>query len=63
MKCEVARCRRVSMLSYAAFASVSARAKTKDVQVCEFHWTKHCSSEDKFDLRTHFFPNANKKEK
>ncbi len=54
MGCDVARCKRPMLLSYGAFASVSKRAK--DVQVCEFHWKKHCNDGDKFDLRTYFFP-------
>lgn len=51
-KCDVKRCRRVTLLTYAAFGP----RRKKDVGVCEFHWEKHCDEEDKFDLRTYFYP-------
>ena len=50
--CDVSRCKRPTLLSYAAFGA----KRTKDVSVCEYHWFKHCDDGDKFDLRTHFYP-------
>lgn len=50
--CDVSRCKRGVMLSYAAFGA----RRTKSVDVCEYHWVKHCDEGDKFDLRTHFYP-------
>ena len=50
--CHVGRCKRQTMLSYAAFGENS----TKDVDVCQYHWKKHCDEADKFDLRLHFYP-------
>jgi hypothetical protein len=52
MTCEIKRCRRVTIVGYAAFGP----QRTKEVGVCEFHWEKHCDEEDKFDLRTYFYP-------
>ena len=52
MTCDVARCRKPMLLSYGAFTSKRA----KDRWVCEFHWKKHCDDGNRFDLRTHFFP-------
>ena len=52
MVCDVKRCQQPMYLSYAAFGA----RRTKDVSVCQRHWTKHCDDEDKFDLRTHFYP-------
>jgi hypothetical protein len=40
------------MLSYAAFGP----GRTKDVSVCDYHWSKHCDDDDKFDLKEHFYP-------
>ena len=51
-KCDVKRCRRASFLGYAAFGP----RRKKEVDVCMFHWEKHCDEGDKFDLRTHFYP-------
>jgi len=39
------------MLSYSGHL---LEGKQKDVDVCQFHWDKHCKDGDKFDLRTHF---------
>ncbi len=50
--CEVSRCKRPMLLTYAAFGA----RRTKDVRVCEHHWAKHCDGGDKFDLRRHFYP-------
>ena len=47
------------MLSYAAFGAKS----TKDVDVCEHHWKKHCNEADKFDLRLHFYPKEKRDDK
>jgi hypothetical protein len=52
MKCDVSRCKRPMLLSYAAFGA----RRTKDASVCQYHWEKHCDDEDKFDLRLHFYP-------
>ena len=49
--CDVARCKRHPILSYAAFGK-----RTKDVSVCQYHWEKHCNDADKFDIRLHFYP-------
>lgn len=54
--CDVKRCRRSIYLGYEAFINVR-----RSVNVCEFHWKKHCDDDDKFDLRTHFEPNKNMK--
>ncbi len=51
-KCDVKRCRRASFLGYTAFGP----RRKKEVDVCEYHWEKHCDEGDKFDLRTHFYP-------
>ena len=50
--CDVRRCKRFVILTYAAFGA----KRTKDVNVCEHHWNKHCDDDDKFDLVTHFYP-------
>jgi hypothetical protein len=52
MTCDVKRCRRPMLISYAAFGA----RRTKDVSVCQYHWDKHCDDEDKFDLRLYFYP-------
>jgi hypothetical protein len=52
--CEIKRCRRHSLLGYGAFGP----RRTKEVGVCEYHWEKHCDEEDKFDLRSYFYPPA-----
>lgn len=50
--CDIRKCKRQMLLSYAAFGA----KRTKDVNICEEHWTKHCDDNDKFDIITHFFP-------
>ncbi len=50
--CHVGRCKRQTMLTYAAFGA----KRTKDVDVCDHHWKKHCNEADKFDLKLHFYP-------
>lgn len=50
--CDVSRCKQPTLLTYAAFGA----KRTKDVSVCEHHWTKHCDDKDKFNLITHFYP-------
>ena len=52
MMCHVGKCHKPTMLSYAAFGA----KRTKDVDVCEYHWVKHCDEADQFDLRLHFYP-------
>jgi len=49
--CDVARCKRKVLLTYAAFDKGS---KVKDVAVCEYHWKRHCDDDDSFDLRKVF---------
>jgi hypothetical protein len=49
--CDVARCKRPVLLTYAAF---DKSWRIKDVEVCKLHWDRHCDEEKKFDLRTHF---------
>ena len=51
--CDVARCKRPVMLTYASFKK---EWKIKDVKVCEYHWNKHCDDKDIFDLRVCFKP-------
>ena len=46
MMCDIGKCKRPSILSYAAFGK-----RTKDVSVCQHHWDKHCNDKDKFDIR------------
>jgi len=48
--CDVSRCKRPVMLTYAALTD----KRMKDVEVCKHHWDKHCDDGDKFDLRVHF---------
>ena len=60
MMCDVARCKRPTMLTYAAFAK---EWKAKDVKVCEYHWKKHCDEGDTFDLRVHFKPKGKDNDK
>ncbi len=50
--CHVDRCKRQTILTYAAFGA----NRTKDVDVCQYHWKKHCNEADKFNLRLHFYP-------
>lgn len=50
--CDVAKCKREPMLGYSAFGP----KRNKDVRICEYHWEKHCDDNDKFDIRTHFYP-------
>jgi len=50
--CDVARCKRDPILQYAAFGSKRNRC----VDVCDYHWEKHCDDADKFDIREHFYP-------
>ena len=52
-KCDIKRCRRFSIVMYAAFGP----RRTKEVGVCEYHWGKHCDEGDAFDLRLYFYPN------
>jgi hypothetical protein len=52
MVCDVKRCRQLAILSYAAFGA----RRTKEVSVCERHWEQHCDEDNKFDLRTYFYP-------
>ena len=51
MICDVARCKRPSIVGYAAFTN-----SKKEVSICEYHWGAHCDDNDTFDIRTHFFP-------
>ena len=51
MTCDVRKCQRPSYLGYEAF-----KRTNRCVGVCEWHWRKHCDDNDKFDLRTHFYP-------
>ena len=51
--CDVPRCKRPIMLTYASFKE---EWKVKDVKVCEYHWHKHCDDKDPFDLRVCFKP-------
>ena len=53
-KCEIKRCRRISIVGYAAFGP----RRTKEVGVCEYHWEKHCDEADRFDLKEYFYPNV-----
>jgi hypothetical protein len=57
--CDVSRCRREPMLSYAAFGP----KRNKDVSICDYHWTKHCDDDDKFDIKTYFYPPRVEKKK
>jgi hypothetical protein len=50
--CDIGKCKRLSILQYAAFGS----EKSKSVSVCEHHWEKHCDDGDKFDIRRYFYP-------
>ena len=50
--CDVTKCNRGPILGYSAFGP---RSK-KDVSICEYHWKKHCDDDDKFDIKTHFYP-------
>jgi hypothetical protein len=50
--CDVARCRQPMLLTYAAFGA----KRTKDVNVCERHWLRHCDEDHKFDIITYFYP-------
>ena len=59
LMCHVGKCNRPTLLGYAAFGA----KRTKDVDVCEYHWKKHCNEVDKFDLRLHFYPKENKRAK
>jgi len=57
--CDVARCKRPSILGYEAFGP----GRSKSVSICDFHWTKHCDDDDKFDIREHFYPSRVAKKK
>ncbi len=48
--CDVSRCKRPFLLTYAAFEGKG----NKEVEVCQFHWDKHCKDREKFDLRDYF---------
>ena len=50
--CDVSRCKRVPLLGYSAFGP----QQTKDVDICNYHWEKHCDYADKFDIKDHFYP-------
>ena len=50
--CDVSRCKRVSILSYADFGP----KRNKDVGICQHHWEKHCNDGDKFAIKDHFYP-------
>ena len=54
--CEVSRCKRPTMLTYAAFEEPKKGKRIKDVAVCEYHWQKHSDDDDAFDLRVYFAP-------
>ena len=54
MNCEVARCRRPMLITYAAFNGHTFKPKTGEVRICQHHWSKHCDDNDKFDIRNHF---------
>ena len=49
MTCDVARCKRLSIVIYAAFPN-----SFKEVSICEKHWELHCDDNNKFDIRVHF---------
>jgi hypothetical protein len=55
--CDVSRCKRPFLLTYAAFGG----KRNKEVEVCQFHWDKHCKEGGKFDLRLHFKKKGKKK--
>jgi hypothetical protein len=55
--CDVGKCKRPSLLQYAAFGPDI----DKSVSVCERHWEKHCNDGDKFDLKAYFYPSRRKK--
>lgn len=57
--CHVGKCKKPTMLGYSAFGAGS----TKDVDVCEYHWTKHCDERDKFDLKLYFDSTEKKNDK
>ncbi len=57
--CDVKRCNRPSILGYSAFGP----KRNKDVSICEYHWEKHCDDDDKFDIKTYFYPPRVEKKK
>jgi hypothetical protein len=57
--CDVAKCKRPSILGYSAFGP----GRNKDVSICDHHWEKHCDDNDKFDLKTYFYPTRVAKKK
>ena len=50
MMCEVSRCKRPTLLVFAAFHF----DEHLEVDICEYHWEKHCDDDDKFDLEEYF---------
>ncbi len=50
--CDVTHCKKETAIGYSAFGP----GRKKDVDICEFHWEKHCDDDDKFDIREHFYP-------
>lgn len=55
--CDIGKCKRPNMLIYAAFGE----GRNKEVEVCEYHWEKHCDDDDKFDLHEYFYPSKSRR--
>ena len=54
--CDIGRCKDSPILQYSAFGL----KRSKTVGICDKHWEKHCSDNDKFDIRTYFYSDNKK---